>query len=284
MEILEKSVNILDSLKQKYIHQFPNIIISCGDTPSFSVCENLNSKIDECRPGNFILYDVMQTVLGSCNATDIAICVGCPIVLHKYPPSPSTERAHPLCIDIHIPTNRILYCTCNIIVIRDLQNPTKHVRVFSEHKSITKAARFSPNGRLVCSGGVIEGVLEHYGSKITSIQFSHNNKYLLCGDSQYKIRLWDLQNQKSLTENLVFHTAMIFSLKFSENDNFFISSSLDNRAIVWNTNSFEKILDLEFIHKGGINCAIFGLDKKSIYTCGGDGLINAFISEQNLFD
>ena len=63
---------------------------------------------------------------------------------------------------------------------------------------------------------------------------------------------------KSLTEKLVYHTAMIYSLRFSENDNYFISSSLDNRAIVWDTKSFNKCLDLEWIHKKGMNCAIFG--------------------------
>jgi len=40
--------------------------------------------VDELRPGNFIFYDVMQHLLGSCRTEDIAISVACPVVA-KHP-------------------------------------------------------------------------------------------------------------------------------------------------------------------------------------------------------
>jgi D-serine deaminase-like pyridoxal phosphate-dependent protein len=55
------------------------IILSIGDTPACSILENFQG-MDEIRPGNFIFYDVMQTVIGSCETGSIAVCLSCPVV------------------------------------------------------------------------------------------------------------------------------------------------------------------------------------------------------------
>ena len=73
------SIKKMNSLKEKYIRDFENIEISIGDTPSCSIAENFDG-VDEIRPGNFILYDVMQSQLGSCSVEDIAVLLACPIV------------------------------------------------------------------------------------------------------------------------------------------------------------------------------------------------------------
>ncbi|WP_372776440.1 alanine racemase [Mangrovibacterium sp.] len=69
----------MKSLKNQFRHEFPDLILSLGDTPSASICDNFNG-IDEIRPGNFIFYDLMQHQLGSCNLEDIAIRVVCPVI------------------------------------------------------------------------------------------------------------------------------------------------------------------------------------------------------------
>ena len=79
LKILDDSRTILNKLKQKYINQFPDIIISYGDTPSCSMADNCNG-FDEIRPGNFVYYDVMQYHIGSCTIDDIAVAVACPVV------------------------------------------------------------------------------------------------------------------------------------------------------------------------------------------------------------
>ncbi|MCP4728377.1 MAG: alanine racemase, partial [bacterium] len=58
---------------------FENIEISIGDTPSCSVLEEFTG-VEEIRPGNFVYYDYMQLLLGSCREDDIACAVGCPVV------------------------------------------------------------------------------------------------------------------------------------------------------------------------------------------------------------
>lgn len=57
----------------------PEIIISMGDTPAFSVIDQF-SGFDEMRPGNFIFYDLAQWQIGSCDISDIAVCMACPVV------------------------------------------------------------------------------------------------------------------------------------------------------------------------------------------------------------
>ncbi len=69
----------LQTLKQKYITRFPDIIISYGDSPSCSLADDLNG-FDEIRPGNFVYYDVMQYHIGSCQMDDIAVAAACPVV------------------------------------------------------------------------------------------------------------------------------------------------------------------------------------------------------------
>jgi D-serine deaminase-like pyridoxal phosphate-dependent protein len=55
------------------------IRISYGDTPTCSVISNFR-EVDEIRPGNFVFYDLMQVHIGSCNASQLAAALVCPVV------------------------------------------------------------------------------------------------------------------------------------------------------------------------------------------------------------
>ncbi|MEN8116344.1 MAG: alanine racemase [Bacteroidota bacterium] len=69
----------MKSLKNRYKKKFPQVEISMGDTPSFSICGNFDG-VDEIRPGNFVFYDLMQHNLGVCKMDDIAVKMVCPVV------------------------------------------------------------------------------------------------------------------------------------------------------------------------------------------------------------
>ena len=58
---------------------FTPVKLSIGDTPTCSVVENFNG-IDEIRPGNFVFYDIMQMLIGSCEFSDIGMAIACPVV------------------------------------------------------------------------------------------------------------------------------------------------------------------------------------------------------------
>lgn len=74
---LAKSIFV--TLKDRYRNEYPNLILSYGDTPSCSKAINFEG-IDEIRPGNFVFYDTMQVQIGSCSMDQIAVALACPIV------------------------------------------------------------------------------------------------------------------------------------------------------------------------------------------------------------
>ncbi len=69
----------MKALKARYKYEWPDLIVSLGDTPSCSICDNFDG-VDEIRPGNFVFYDLMQHKLGTCKLTDIAVRMVCPVV------------------------------------------------------------------------------------------------------------------------------------------------------------------------------------------------------------
>mgnify|MGYP001810701298 CR=1 FL=1 len=66
-------------LKKQFHNQYPDLILSVGDTPT---CSQLMPAegINEFRPGNFVFFDVMQFMLGSCTLDQIAVALVCPVV------------------------------------------------------------------------------------------------------------------------------------------------------------------------------------------------------------
>jgi D-serine deaminase-like pyridoxal phosphate-dependent protein len=75
----EQAMFSMNGLKEKFIHEYPEILLSFGDTPSCSILEDFPG-IDEIRPGNFVFYDLMQYFIGSCSLESIAVAVACPVV------------------------------------------------------------------------------------------------------------------------------------------------------------------------------------------------------------
>ena len=72
------------TLKTRFESRLESLVLSVGDTPACSLLEDFYG-MDEIRPGNFVFYDVMQTVIGSCDTGNIAVCLCCPVV-SKDPP------------------------------------------------------------------------------------------------------------------------------------------------------------------------------------------------------
>lgn len=77
--IFDDSTDKITQLKQRYLSNFSGLNISWGDTPSCSILDKLPG-VDEIRPGNFVFYDIMQSIIGSCKESDIAVALACPVV------------------------------------------------------------------------------------------------------------------------------------------------------------------------------------------------------------
>ncbi|WP_421918382.1 alanine racemase [Marinifilum sp.] len=74
-----KTLLSLNELKDVFRNEIPNIQVSLGDTPACSISKEFYG-IDELRPGNFVFYDIMQYVLGSCEENEIAVAMACPVI------------------------------------------------------------------------------------------------------------------------------------------------------------------------------------------------------------
>ena len=74
-----ESIARMVRLKEHFAGKYPGIIISVGDTPTCSV-ESDFPAVDEIRPGNFVFYDYMQILIGSCQPGQVAVAMACPVV------------------------------------------------------------------------------------------------------------------------------------------------------------------------------------------------------------
>ena len=82
-KVYDETVTRLERARDSLRDLFPNLELSLGDTPSCSLVDDL-SVVDEIRPGNFALYDMMQAKIGSCSTDNIAVGMACPVVA-KHP-------------------------------------------------------------------------------------------------------------------------------------------------------------------------------------------------------
>lgn len=78
-----ESVSLVKPIRARYSAEYPDLIVSYGDTPTCSVTEDF-AGIDEIRPGNLVFYDVVQCDIGVCTAEQVAVAMACPVVA-KYP-------------------------------------------------------------------------------------------------------------------------------------------------------------------------------------------------------
>jgi D-serine deaminase-like pyridoxal phosphate-dependent protein len=78
-KVFNETALIMAKLKAQYIHDYPDLLISVGDTPGCSVVSDFPG-IDEIRPGNFVFYDLMQVQIGCTDFDHIAVAMACPIV------------------------------------------------------------------------------------------------------------------------------------------------------------------------------------------------------------
>lgn len=68
----------LQELRNAFEPANRDIQVCVGDTPCCSVAESFEG-IDAISPGNFMFYDLMQAQIESCEISDIAVAVDCPV-------------------------------------------------------------------------------------------------------------------------------------------------------------------------------------------------------------
>lgn len=79
LKIHDDNLKKLQTIKDRYQEEYPNMIISYGDTPSCTLADKFG-PVNEIRPGNFIFYDLLMNQLGVCEPKDIALAMACPVI------------------------------------------------------------------------------------------------------------------------------------------------------------------------------------------------------------
>jgi len=69
----------LATVRQRWQPQWPQLLISSGDTPCSTVCDDF-AGIDEIRPGNYAFFDMQQASHEVCKPSDIAVALIAPVV------------------------------------------------------------------------------------------------------------------------------------------------------------------------------------------------------------
>ncbi len=99
-------------------------------------------------------------------------------------------------------------------------------------------------------------------TKLSSVAFSPNGRYLLSGGKDRKLWLWNLKSGK-LVKTFVGHSDIISSVAFSSNSQYAISGSRDRTVRIWNV-STGRLLDTYRGHNGFVSSVNFSSDGRYV--------------------
>lgn len=78
-QVHKKSLAALEQAAQLLYSQHPELIHSVGDTPTCSTMKSFGAA-NELRAGNYVFYDLTQAAIGSCDTSEIALAMACPVI------------------------------------------------------------------------------------------------------------------------------------------------------------------------------------------------------------
>jgi WD40 repeat protein len=116
--------------------------------------------------------------------------------------------------------------------------------------------------------GVTKSISESRPTESKSVVFSADDKYVLVGGSDGKIRLWEVSTGKQIRE-FAGHSSGVQSVAISANGKYIVASSLDNNVLLWDAETGRQIW--EFVsHTGAVEAVAITADGKYVVTGGMD--------------
>ena len=79
LSVFQETKNIMTGIREAFHNTHGPFHLNIGDTPNCSLGDDL-SWTDSISPGNFVFYDIVQSVIGSCQESQIAVCMVCPVI------------------------------------------------------------------------------------------------------------------------------------------------------------------------------------------------------------
>lgn len=150
------------------------------------------------------------------------------------------------------------------------------------HTDKIKALAFTPNGKMLASGGedrtiriwdVSTGtqMLNLPLGKTRALAFSANGKILATTNSPFVIHLWDIENSKQML-SLQGNNGTVEVLAFSPDSKILASGGRDGKIRFWDVTT-KKQLSIVKGHTTDIKELIFSVDGKTLASGSSDGLV-----------
>ena len=168
--------------------------------------------------------------------------------------------------------------------LTDAQKPTL-VKSFSQHLTVA-SARFSPNGKLVATGGLdktariwdiqtkrvirkLEGESGHKG-RVNSTVFSNDSSHLLTASTDGTVKLWNIETgqvvftlvNRSTSDEAI---TAVNSATFSKDGNWIATASEDGHARLWQLSNQQCVKTFQG-HQAGVFCVEFTTDGRKLVT------------------
>lgn len=138
-----------------------------------------------------------------------------------------------------------------------------------------RSVAFSPDGRLLASGFLKEGIkvwevdtglkvqsFDEHTESVNSVAFSPNNQWLVSGSRDRTIRLWDVETGKAL-RTLIGHYGEVSAVTFSPDGQWIASGSHDRTVRIWRAVTGREVLTLAG-HTHYVTSTVFGPDGEVI--------------------
>lgn len=155
------------------------------------------------------------------------------------------------------------------------------------HDSWVYRVRFSPDGKLVASGGDRARAVvwdAHSGdhvtefmadtSRVRGLAFSPDGKRIVAGGSARRAAVWDLDTGEEL-QRYSDPDEWVVSAEFSPDGRYVLLGCRDNTAHLWDLETDRKVRQFEG-HTSYVNEAIFSLDGSKVITAGSDNTVRVW--------
>ncbi len=161
-------------------------------------------------------------------------------------------------------------CWLGFAVIAFGQKP--ELAIQTGHSGYINAVAYSPNGRIVASGGVDQTVklwdvetglevrtLRGHSSAVQALRFSPDGRWLASGGTDVVINLWDVETGR-IVRKFDGHQMTVTSLAFSPDGRTLVSGGMDQNILVWDvaTADIRQVIvpDDKAVYKGLVLMAL----------------------------
>lgn len=150
------------------------------------------------------------------------------------------------------------------------------------HTNFVTTAAFSPDGRLVVTGGwdgtarvwepatgrsVAE--LRGHTDRVSSLRFSPDGKSIVTASDDKTACIWESATGK-LLRALIGHTGAVLHAEFSPDSELVVTASEDGTARLWESSTGQSVAQL-LGHRAGVSEAVFSHDGTLVATASHDG-------------